>query len=351
MYGILSIAAAVTCLVGSNAGGPSREALHLLSCDPDTGAAALVRSVTNLQGTTYGALSADRTTFYTVARRDGVRRASRVLAFPLRGGAVAAPRTVAELPCEAPCHLSLSPDGTRLAFAAYGSATAGTVSLADGKVVSVVHADDLKGPDRRRQDKAHAHCAFFTPDGRRVGIVDLGLDRIYFYDPVTMRRDDAMTIVARPGDGPRHAVFSKDGRFLFVVHELSNAVSSYAFSQGRPVHVSTCSTLPAGCAVWSKAAAVKLTDDGALLMVSNRGFDSIAFFAVDRATGGLAPRSVAPLAGAFPRDFQLMPGEKFMVVGHKRANEIQVYRFDRTACALSPVGRPIACWAPLYFAF
>lgn len=349
MTSLIAIAASFTCIVGSNRGGPQNEALHLLTCDGRTGKAELVSSLTNIQGTTYCALTSDRSQIYTIAAKPGADRSSYVLRIPLECGAFGAPERIAELPCEAPCHISLSPDGSRLAFASYVSARAGTVSMADGGVVSVVHEDALKGPNLKRQDKAHAHCAFFTPDGRRVGIVDLGLDRIYFYDPATMRRDDAMTIASLPGDGPRHALFSRNGKFLFVLNELGNAVSSYAFSDGRFTPVLRLSTLPEGWNGFSKAAAVKLSDDGRLLMASNRGCDSIAFFEVDESTGRLRRRNIAPLKGRFPRDFQLLPGENFMVVGHKMSDEIQIYRFDRAGCTLEAVGAPIHCWRPLYF--
>ena len=86
-------------------------------------------------------------------------------------------------------------------------------------------------------------------------------------------------------------------------------------------------------------------------MASNRGCDSIAFFAVDGKSGMLERRNIAMLKGSFPRDFELMPGEKFMVVGHKRSDEIQVYRFDRAACTLEPVGAPLKAWMPLCFKF
>ena len=86
-------------------------------------------------------------------------------------------------------------------------------------------------------------------------------------------------------------------------------------------------------------------------MASNRGHESIAFFAVDTAKGTLALRNIAKLTGSFPRDFELMPGERFMVVGHKKSDEIQVYRFEREACTLTPVGEPIKCWKPLCFKF
>ena len=75
------------------------------------------------------------------------------------------------------------------------------------------------------------------------------------------------------------------------------------------------------------------------------------FFDVDQSRGILTPRNIAKLEGSFPRDFELMPGEKFMVVGHKRSNEIQVYAFDRETCSLSPAGAPIAAWQPLCFKF
>ena len=101
----------------------------------------------------------------------------------------------------------------------------------------------------------------------------------------------------------------------------------------------------------TKAAAVKLTADGAVLMASNRRHDSIAFFSVDAKTGALARRNVAKLTGRFPRDFELMPGERFMVVGHKMSDEIQVYRFDRASFSLAPAGDPIPCWRPLCFKF
>jgi 6-phosphogluconolactonase len=126
---------------------------------------------------------------------------------------------------------------------------------------------------------------------------------------------------------------------------------SFAFEDGSFRRLGKWSTLPKGFKDFSKAAAIKLTADGKILMASNRGCDSIAFFAVDGKSGILERRNIAMLKGPFPRDFELMPGEKFMVVGHKRGNEIQIYRFDRAACTLDPVGDPIPCWRPLCFKF
>ena len=193
-----------------------------------------------------------------------------------------------------------------------------------------------------------------------MGVVDLGCDRIWFFDPETMERDKSLTIKADAGDGPRHALFVPGSwdKGLYVVNELGSSVSSYAFDHAKFTLLGKWSMLPDGYNRWeqdgetlnTKAAAIKLTADGKILMASNRGYDSIAFYEATT-WGMLKPKNIAKLRGKFPRDFELMPGEKFMVVGHKMSNEIQVYRFDRAACALEPVGEPIPCWRPLCFKF
>ena len=142
---------------------------------------------------------------------------------------------------------------------------------------------------------------------------------------------------------------------------ISSSVSAQAFDGVTFTKRGKWSTLPDGFSRWetdgqnlaTKAAAIKTTratSDGRIVMASNRGKDSIAIFEAS-GSGRLTLKNIAPLAGKFPRDFELMPGEKFMVVGHKMSNEIQVYAFDRNACTLTPVGSPIACWRPLCFQF
>ncbi len=355
------MASIVNCTVGCNTGSPDLQALHVLACDTETGAAKIVQSVKGLQGTTYFQQSPDGRWLYSVVgeKRDA-KSVSWAVRFPIGAdGRLGAVERLAELPCEAPCHVSLSSDGSRIFAAAYLSAT--VVSLrADGTdLKSYVFPDDDVGPNAKRQKKSYAHFTFLTPDGARLGVVDLGCDRIRFFDPVTLAVDSSLEIKADRGDGPRHAVWSKDGRFLFVLNELGSSVTSYAFDGTSFAKVGKWSMLPDGFNRWeadgetlaTKAAAIKLTADGRILMASNRGHDSIAFYAVDGATGQLTRRNVAKLTGKFPRDFALMPGERFMVVGHKMSDEIQVYRFDRAACSLVPIGAPVPCWRPLCFAF
>ena len=348
------VAATVYCIVGCNTGSPEKDALKVLECDTETGAAKIVQSVNGCEGTTYYQITKDGKTLYSaIGEKRDEKSHGAIVKFDLEGHRIGEMTRLAELPCETPCHIALSPDESVVSFAAYLSGTYGVMALDARQVTSAVLPDDAVGPRRDRQKKAYAHQTFYTPDEKLMGVCDLGCDRVNFYDykkPGGLDKP-VISLKADPGDGPRHAIFSNDGKFLFVVNELSSTVTSYKV--GGFTRIGKWSMLPEGCTlkpIDTKAAAIKLTADGKLLMASNRGHDSIAFYAVND-DGTLTLKNVAKLTGKFPRDFELMPGEKFMVVGHKMSNEIQVFAFNREKCELKAVGAPIPCWRPLCFKF
>ena len=363
------IAATVYCIVGCNTGSPDKDALKVLECDTETGAAKIVQSVNGCEGTTYFQLSKDGKTLYSVvAEKVDNKSRGALVKFALNGHRIGKMTKLAELPCETPCHVALSPDESVMSVAVYWSGVYGVMALDSRELTTAALPNDAVGPRKDRQQKAFAHQTFYTPDGKLMGVCDLGCDRVNFYDykkPGGLEKP-VVTLKADPGDGPRHALFSNDGKFLFVVNELSSTVTSYKVEAPTPpltnssthqlppfTRIGKWSMLPEGCTLKeteTKAAAIKLTADGKILMASNRGHDSIAFFAVNE-DGSLTMKNVAKLTGKFPRDFELMPGEKFMVVGHKMSNEIQVYAFDREKCELKAVGEPIPCWRPLCFKF
>ncbi len=365
----IMIAATVYCIVGCNTGSPDKDALKILECDTETGAAKIVRSIVGCEGTTYFQISKDGKALYSVvAEKVGDKSHGALVKFALDGHRVGQITRLAGLSCETPCHVALSPDESVMSVAVYWSGVYGVLALDSRELTTAALPNDAVGPRKDRQQKAFAHQTFYTPDGKLMGVCDLGCDRVNFYDykkPGGLEKP-VLTIKADPGDGPRHAIFSNDGKFLFVVNELSSTVTSYKVEAPTPqltnssthqlppfTRIGKWSMLPEGCTLKeteTKAAAIKLTADGKILMASNRGHDSIAFYAVNE-DGSLTMKNVAKLTGKFPRDFELMPGEKFMVVGHKMSNEIQVYAFNREKCELKAVGEPIPCWRPLCFKF
>lgn len=351
----LLFAALVNCYVGCTAGSADLQGPCVLACDTETGEIRLVQSIKGLVGSSYLQIDSGGWNLYSFAgEKRGEGNVGSLVRFPLDiHGRLGALESLADLPCETPCHLSLSPDERHLAFAAYGSSTIGLFDLKGGTLRTIVLPDDQMGDNVRRQEKSHAHCAFFVPERNSLlGVVDLGCDRICFFDARTLKRVSSMEIRFPRGEGPRHAIWSKDGKFLFVVTELKSNVYSFAFDGSSFRKVGRWPLVPKEHAEdESYASAIKLSCDGKLLMASNRGYDSIAFFDVSADSGELTFRSISTLNGSYPRDFELMPGEKFMVVGLERSNEIQVYAFDRKTCSLKLTGPAVKVSRPVCFKF
>ena len=289
----------------------------------------------------------------------------------------------------APCHAALSPDGTRLAWAEYRNGVLGLVALAaDGSFV----VDSLKtvrhegrGFSSPRQDSAHAHCVQFAPDGKYLFAVDLGLDEVKAYDPDSLAEIAGKTLQVAPGHGPRHLVFHPSGTWAAIDFELANRVALYRYKDGeaacaarppyqrvveecaaRPPYqrvVEECaarppfeecanlSTLPDDFKGHSQCAAVKFSEDGGELYVSNRGHDSLAVFTVDTAVGTLARRGILPLGGSFPRDFAFAPGGNLLVACLKKSGIVRTYAYDRAACRLVPRADLAGLYRPLFVLF
>ncbi len=328
--------------VGASSGTKSN-ALKIVEVDADTGAIAVLGSLP-VANATYIAVNRARTRLYTsLADPKGEKGKNGGVAVYALDPSGRVPTHLETLATghPAPCHLSLSPDERKLVFAEYGRGTAGWVDLkADGTfaketLAGIVSADPT-GPNKPRQDRPHCHCARVTPDGKYVCIVDLGTDRVKLYSTETgsfVR--DLVTVPA--GAGPRHITFHPNGRFAFLLFELENYVTSYRYADGQFTPVQQLKLTPEGFTDFSKAAAVKLSADGSELYCSNRGHESLAVFAVDASTGALTRRGIVKLDGAFPWDFEVLPGGKVFAVGFQKDGALRTYRYDAAKCTLAPL--------------
>ena len=175
-----------------------------------------------------------------------------------------------------------------------------------------------KGADPVRQSSSHPHCVCPTPDGRFLCVCDLGRDRI---ELLTRALEPVSTTETPAGSGPRHLVFSGDGCYAYCSAELSSEVCVFSYREGRLTYLHSVSTLPEDCAVESAAAAIRLSEDGQRLYVSNRGHDSIAVFAVKGA--GLTSLGYIPSFGRSPRDFALA-GE-CLLCANELSDSVQVF--------------------------
>jgi 6-phosphogluconolactonase len=204
------------------------------------------------------------------------------------------------------------------------------------------------GPNRTRQDRPHPHCIILSPDNRFAYSCDLGQDRIYCYrlDPAhaTLQPNDPPFGIAEPGSGPRHGVFSPDGKYLYVANELNGTVTLYRHDapRGALTLVQSYSTLPEGFSGENTVGEIDLHPNGKYLYVSNRGHDSIAVFARDPASGRLERKEIVGCGGKHPRTFTVAPNGRWLLCGNKDTNSVVVFAVDPGTGRITATGREVS---------
>ncbi len=174
------------------------------------------------------------------------------------------------------------------------------------------------GPDKKRQLSSHPHCIVPTPDGKYLCVNDLGTDRIYILTPEL----ELISVCSLPsGCGPRHLVFSHDGKVAFSSNEMGSSVSIMRYLDGVLTHIYTVSTLPAEYQGISTAAGILLSKDGNHIYVSNRGHDSVSVFRV--AGEKLTLEGFIPSFGISPREIAL--SGDFLLCGNELSDNITVF--------------------------
>ena len=196
-----------------------------------------------------------------------------------------------------------------------------------GKIRAVRHTG--LGPDfLKRQTGPHAHCVGFTPDKKFLYSVDLGADKVvmYHYQDGLLEEDPQYTLNVVPGSGPRHMIFSQDGRFAYLVNEIANNIMVFKYNEGLFHLIQAIHCIPRHFKGFSSAAAIRMTSSGEHLFVSNRGHDSIAMYRVNKETGKISLLYMVHTAKN-PRDFYIVD-DRYLLIACQNDNVVQVMTFD-----------------------
>ncbi|HBP1966321.1 TPA: lactonase family protein [Pseudomonas aeruginosa] len=240
-----------------------------------------------------------------------------------------------------PTYSSLSHDGRYLFVANYSVQPEGSVAVlpvrADGSLAPVVQVESHQASKvHPRQVSGHVHSVVSSPDGQYLFAPDLGADKVfvYRYAPEQAERPlqaaDPVFVPTPPGSGPRHLIFSADGRFAYLTLELSGQVMVFAHEgNGRLRQLQTHDLAPAGFQGKVGAGALHLSADGRFLGVLNRGDDNqLVTFAVDPASGQLRFVERRSVEGTEPREFAFSPGGRFVLVANQNSDQLRVFARD-----------------------
>jgi 6-phosphogluconolactonase (cycloisomerase 2 family) len=261
-----------------------------------------------------------------------------------------------------PTHSSLSQDASHLFVSNYSVAEdpGGTLAVlplgAAGQLRPVVqmssHLASRVNPER--QMSAHVHSTVSSPDGRFVFSNDLGADRVFVYRFDPKANPDLPLVPADPafvqlpaGSGPRHLLFSADGKHAWLTMEMSAQVAVFDYRDGRLEQTQSVD-LAAGQPVSDKAAAaLHASADGRFLYVSNRGTaNQMLVFAIDPATGHLKELQRRSVEGDHPREFSLDPSGRFLLIANQKSNQIVVIERDAKSGLLGKTVQKLPMDAP-----
>ena len=152
----------------------------------------------------------------------------------------------------------------------------GSVTLLPDRVA----AYSGSGPVAGRQDCSHPHCVTRIPGSSLLAVADLGADRIYV---CTETLDPVSTAVMPSGSGPRHIIFSPDGKYAYCSLELTGEAAVLERCGYELRYLGRQSVLPEGSGEGCTASAIRISGDGRQLYVSNRGRGGVCVFDTDGA--------------------------------------------------------------------
>lgn len=263
---------------------------------------------------------------------------------------------------EEPTHSSLSADERYLFVANYGVHEDPGGSLAvlpindQGQLQAVTqmssHQASLVNPER--QMSAHVHSVVSSPDGKFVFANDLGADKIfvYRYDPAASAEHPLVAanpaaVVLPAGSGPRHLLFSKDGKHAYLTTEMSAQVFVFDYADGQLKQRQAVDLAHGQPQEKRAAGALHASADGKFLYVSNRGkANELLVFAIDPMTGELSEIQRRSVEGDHPREFTLSPNGKFVLVANQMSNAIVVIERDAKTGKLGKTVQTLPMDAP-----
>lgn len=257
---------------------------------------------------------------------------------------------------DATCHADFSPDGEYLASAAY---LAGEVQLnrtghgilnGSGQVFSY----EGSGPDTERQEGPHAHQAVFSRDGRFLYVTDLGSDRIWCH-----RLDNGCLagpvcgLSLPPGEGPRHMAFLPDHSRALVVGELTGTVHllSRNAESGVLSHLDSRPSLPENWDGAPSSAAVHRHPALPLFYVSNRNGGLVTAFRVEPAGDRLESLGHWKVPDPSPRDFQISPDGRWLIVCGQETHRLYVHSLEAESGKVGPCQAEAPCGSPVCIAW
>ena len=211
-----------------------------------------------------------------------------------------------------------------------------------------------KSINTERQNEPHVHQVLVTPDNKYVLANDLGTDNVTVYKYNPMAKVNVLipfdTLKVKPGSGPRHSVIRKDGKMVYLLHEIDGTVSVIGMKNGK-LNLIQETTIIQDPKVIIRAADIHLSPDEKFLYATNRGTaNNISCFKV-MDDGKLTFQQIISTEGASPRNFAITPDGQYVFVANQDSDNIRIFKRNIQSGILTYTGKQIEVGAPVCLLF
>jgi len=245
-----------------------------------------------------------------------------------------------------PAHLMVHKNGKFLYTANYGNGNVGFVPLDTNGNLGNVTIYTAGG---------QAHMVITDPSGKYLFVACKAANYIAQY--VIQQNGELVpnspaTMPTAAGAGPRHLDFHPNGKYVYLINELSSTVQTLVYnSNGTLSSIQTISSIPNGV-TGNTGAEIRVSPDGQFVYTSNRGHNSIAIFSV-RVNGTLALVGHETGGGdiSTPRAFTIDPTGKFLLVANQGKNTITVFSINSSTGTLTKMYTRGVTPSPTYVEF
>lgn len=254
------------------------------------------------------------------------------------------------------CFLSLDQEGRYLYVAGYHDGKVTVVRTnPDGSLGGILDGVFHRGLGSvaERNFRPHVNCVRPTPDNKYLCAVDNGIDQVKLYSIDRWQHKLRLVDILRckRESGPRIIRFSADGRFAYLLFELSNEINVYSYDgEGKNPQfelLQTVSTLSDELdEIHDAASGLALAPDGKHLFCSTAGDNSVAMYGIDEETGLLTKKFALPISGEYPKDLAIFPDCRHLAVANHESNTITTFTIDYEKNLLIQKGRPLHVETP-----